>query len=574
MLTYALEYCHRGWAVIPCSGKTPLVRWAEYSKKGVTEDLVTAWWKGNTDNIAILTGEVSDLVVVDIDPGRGDTAKVVRDLDKLGTLSVETGGGGKHYYFLHPGTPVKNQVGAGGVDIRGDGGYVIAPPSVHPATGRKYTWAHSAPPLPLPEWVLEINQKPAQEAADTWLSDLFSGKVQLGQRNDSVAKLAGYYAKKGIPSDVAVLMVQQWNKDLASPLSNDEIEVTVLSVYRTAGRNKGPESYPGLKMVPCQDFMRQNLGRQAKWLLEGWLPDETIGFVVAAPGSYKTWLMMDMAWSVATGALFLGTVKPARTGPVLLFQQEDYGPSIAERLATVSNTGFTVAGGAVELRGGDFDVPIYHHEDAALRLDNPAALKDLEELIKEIRPVLVICDPLYSIVSQEDHMARAIEHLFELKRLRNEYGVSFVIAAHSKKSRDKLNREGLLGSQLVNAFLESGWQLESKTEKSVLVRRHFKTAPPQEVVELGFQIDTEQGKYVVSSGEVDERELIQFIAGEDKGTTEGLTDTQKSYIDALPASTASLSKIMGRDRKTVRSMMRKLESSGLVRQEDGEWVRA
>jgi hypothetical protein len=89
--------------------------------------------------LATRTGAVSGLVVVDIDPAHGGT------LDKslmTPTATVATGGGGWHLYYRHPGVPVPSRPlpGRSGVDIKADGGYVVAPPSRHPRTGRPYRW--------------------------------------------------------------------------------------------------------------------------------------------------------------------------------------------------------------------------------------------------------------------------------------------------------------------------------------------------------------------------------------------------------------------------------------------------
>jgi len=88
--------------------------------------------------LAIRTGTVSGLCVVDIDPRNG--GQVDRDL-MTPTATVATGGGGWHLYYRHPGGPTLPALpGAAGVDVKGDGGYVAAPPSIHPGTGRPYRW--------------------------------------------------------------------------------------------------------------------------------------------------------------------------------------------------------------------------------------------------------------------------------------------------------------------------------------------------------------------------------------------------------------------------------------------------
>ena len=98
--------------------------------------------------LAIRTGTVSGLAVVDIDPrngGRIDTGLMTA------TAAVATGGGGWHLYYRHPGHPLPAGLpGHPGVDIKADGGYVVAPPSVHPGTGMPYQWANHRPVSEMP----------------------------------------------------------------------------------------------------------------------------------------------------------------------------------------------------------------------------------------------------------------------------------------------------------------------------------------------------------------------------------------------------------------------------------------
>jgi hypothetical protein len=93
--------------------------------------------------LAIRTGRASGLCVVDIDPRNGG------QLDRAlmtPTATVATGGGGWQLYYRHPGAPtVPALPGVPGVDIKADGGYVVAPPSIHPGTGRPYRWAGDRP---------------------------------------------------------------------------------------------------------------------------------------------------------------------------------------------------------------------------------------------------------------------------------------------------------------------------------------------------------------------------------------------------------------------------------------------
>ncbi len=162
----ALSYAKRGWSVIPAEprGKRPVVAWQEFQRRIATADEIADWFGRWPDaNVAVVTGALSGLVVLDIDPRHGGTDSLSRLEITHGplpqTLEALTGGGGRHLYFRHPGGLVRNRVGlAPGVDVRGDGGCVVAPPSVHPS-GKRYAWVAShgpedRPPARAPDWLL------------------------------------------------------------------------------------------------------------------------------------------------------------------------------------------------------------------------------------------------------------------------------------------------------------------------------------------------------------------------------------------------------------------------------------
>lgn len=177
----ALSYAEAGWAVFPVSGivsdhcgcragvacdhpaKHPLVPGG--ARSGTTDPAqLRAWWRSwPWAGVGLPTGARTGLVVVDLDPDHG-ARESVEDLARRGmrlspTLSVATGGGGRHLLYAHPGTHVSNLAGelpgaglAPGVDLRGDGGYVVAPPSLH-LSGQRYRW-RGGTLVPLPAWLL------------------------------------------------------------------------------------------------------------------------------------------------------------------------------------------------------------------------------------------------------------------------------------------------------------------------------------------------------------------------------------------------------------------------------------
>lgn len=192
-LRTALAYAQRGWLVFPCfepnanacacghagcssPAKHPRVA---HGLKAATGDfqVIQRWWtRWPRANVAIRTGAESGVVVVDVDPRHGGSRSLSALLADSGPLPdgpvVATGGGGVHAFFAHPGNPVRNDAGrrlGAGLDVRGDGGYVIAPPSVHIA-GRPYEWLEWRAPLPdLPGWLERaVRRDPAPPPSATF----------------------------------------------------------------------------------------------------------------------------------------------------------------------------------------------------------------------------------------------------------------------------------------------------------------------------------------------------------------------------------------------------------------------
>ncbi|MEJ2257158.1 MAG: bifunctional DNA primase/polymerase [Woeseiaceae bacterium] len=161
----ALDYLGRGWSVIPVreKAKRPAVPWKAYQEEYVSENTLHEWFQRSPEyNVAIVTGALSGLVVLDVDPRHGGKDSL-RDLEKKhGKLpeSMEsiTGGGGRHVYFGHTGGAIGNRVNIEpGIDLRGDGGCIVAPPSIHPS-GKRYRWKKGHGPgeveiAPLPDWL-------------------------------------------------------------------------------------------------------------------------------------------------------------------------------------------------------------------------------------------------------------------------------------------------------------------------------------------------------------------------------------------------------------------------------------
>ncbi len=172
-LEHALHYAQRGWRVAPIRPGTKHPRIDQWQVKATTDPTIIAtWWERfPTDGVSTVTGERSGLVVVDVDPAHGGDDTLAELEAAHGplpeTVEALTGGGGRHLYFHMPdGAPYPRNDQAGialgpGLDIRGDGGQVVAPPTVHP-NGRPYSWELEHDPLDghapveAPAWLVQL----------------------------------------------------------------------------------------------------------------------------------------------------------------------------------------------------------------------------------------------------------------------------------------------------------------------------------------------------------------------------------------------------------------------------------
>ena len=589
----ALEYVDSGWSVLPVKpeDKRPyMTNWLQYNHTRATRDMVTNWFRNLSGaGIGLVTGKISNIVVLDVE----SYCKIpIEELLKRypTQLYSRTGSGGWHLYFQYPtGVPkVGNRVGIfEGADLRADGGFIVLPPTVHP-NGNRYEWVSRGVPGAFPMALLDLRSQPTIQN-EGWIVEALRGVCE-GGRNDTCARLAGYFFKKGMTADIVEAILLEWNEKNSPPLPVKEVRTTLKSIERShAGADltqftsvefvndsleeeekQAQSTFDVMKMC---DYVKGYGGEGVSWLVNDWMPESSIVFLVSPPESYKTWILLDLAVSVAAGVPFLGQFEVFDKGPTLIIQQEDSHMGLTDRLALIVEQKLGVN---ANLEGDEWeipsmpDIPIYVHPSRMLRFDNKKVVEELEKQIEIIRPKVILIDPLYSTTASTDnYMGDLANQMMVLKSWRDKYGCSFLIAHHSKKNLDpdSTAREDLWGSQFLNAFMEAGWQVRRNPKLSpneIVVRRHSKVMGNQSQIALKFEISTQYPmKYEVTT------------RGYEPAAPEQRQPAQAELLEMLrngDMTQADISNQTGKSASTISRQMRQLESAGLVEHmPDGKW---
>jgi len=244
--------------------KMSIIKWKEYQDRLPSEEEVVQWFDQNPDaNIGIVTGKISGIVVFDLDSEHAVTYAE----DEGGfpeTPKVKTGKG-YHLYMKYPGFEVRGSVNKDlDIDIRADGGYVVAPPSIH-GSGDMYDWEEGfsiseIDPAPCEMWMIdylksiadktksqpgdkkalkttESGDKERKSKTNIGYADLLKNGCTEGARNQSATSLAGHLFSKKIPAEEIWAMLQLWNFQNSPPIDHSELLQIFESVKKLEAQN-------------------------------------------------------------------------------------------------------------------------------------------------------------------------------------------------------------------------------------------------------------------------------------------------------------------------------------------------
>lgn len=321
MLDAALAYAARGWAVFPLVERDKVPKVAGGFKVATTdEEQIRAMWERFPDcNIGIATGSMSGgLVVVDldIDDERGKDGNAVlraweREHGELPeTVCAVTGGGGEHIVFKAS-EPVRCAVGEGefeGVDVRADGGYIVAPPSVHP-NGRRYEWEVAPDDMPVARAdgnvlalaeAVRLSQTGGRDGGRAKKVDV-NKKVEKGGRNNALFKVLCAGRSAGMDDTAIEALAETYNSmSLIPPLPEDEVRRTIESVIRFPPGNKD------FSEAEESGQSKRSPGRPRKFnhaeIAKALIRDHNMCFIDGAP-AISTGKAYAMGWDAVESAI-------------------------------------------------------------------------------------------------------------------------------------------------------------------------------------------------------------------------------------------------------------------------------
>jgi hypothetical protein len=494
-LDTALAYVARGYSVIPLvpGTKRPAVKLAPFldESQRMTDADVRAYWSQNPQaGIAIVTGAPSGLVVVDVDPRNGGSVEAVLEKGCATGFVVCTGGGGTHFFLRHPGHPVPcGKTVFPGVDRKGDGGYVVAPPTIHP-NGEPYYWSEqTGEPGELPAWVLEAptSTAPTGEERGPWVAETLAHpeRVLPGTQEETLTRLC-WWAAGHQAYDVALAMLTLWvgqlelsvpsepwteqhvrdRLDRALEKRKDEFAVTFVGGAASGSSAAAPgskreltsEAAIAMVVAACRSAKVRSLEQapQVEWIAPLVLPRGVLVDLHGDPKAGKSTFLAHLVRAILDGAEFFG--HPTTKARVLWFTEQPR-PTFAPLLHAA----------------GLYDHPdllvLHHHEVMAAPWRE--RVKGMVQVAKEQGATVIIIDTftkLAGVRGEDENKAGSMLTALDELEAAKAAGLTVVLIRHDRKSGGGVIDAGR-GSNAVAGEADVIYQLVRETKDAPNVRR-------------------------------------------------------------------------------------------------------
>ncbi len=462
-------------------GKHPRLPWEEYKARKPTPEELARWRKQFPGcNWGIVTGQVGGVIVLDIDGPEG--AEVVKGKHIPLTWAVSTGKG-VHYYFKHPGPPVPNGVRIlPGVDIRGDGGYVVAPGSVH-VSGRKYEWIPAMSPddlpdgpAPAPRWLLELLQGKKQSGGKREKINpvnVLNG-VPEGMRDTTLFRYACRLRTQGLTKEEATRLVLEAARNCQPPFPEETAREKVESAWKYARCREEAAKLNTPSGFSAKDLLKKDFP-EPSWVIPGLLP-EGLAILAGRPKIGKSWLALGIAVAVASGGVALGKTKTEKAS-VLYLALEDSLRRLKSRLTSVLQRGEAPDG--------------LHFYTEFPRLDQ-GGLQTLEEAVTGHQAKFIVIDTLGKVRppgrKNADLYQQDYGTISSLKAVADRYHAAVLLIHHLNKGTHLDPLDTISGTTGISGAADTVWVLKKERGKADAVL--FATGRDIEEKELALQFDT------------------------------------------------------------------------------------
>ncbi len=490
--------------------KIPLIKWTEYQNRHATAEEVDEWFTKFADaQIGIVTGAISGIVVVDVEAG-GSIEPYPE------TVTVGTGGGGFHLYYKYPDHEVKNLVRVKELtDVRGDGGYVVAPPSE--SSKGKYQWLIAPQDLQMPLYPENLLNTDSQVAVE--IAEKSSELIPVGERNVSAAKEIGRMVSK-LPEDmwqsVAWPAIVSWNNTkLVEPLPHEELQKVFTSITAERRNEVGDKEFT-LKPFTLRELYAQQFP-PIQWLVKDLVPLGVLGAFTGESNSFKSFLTLALAQSIATGTPFLGRFNTIK-GKVLIIDEENNRRIIEKRFK-------------------DMGIEAHDHivflSQTGIQLDKENHLKKLLKLIDELKPQLIVIDSLVRIHGKDENSSNDMRQIMRAfnSLVTEERSVLFI--HHHKKEQGysrKSSSGSLRGSSDIFAALDFHLAVERRNGDDLTIRM------------LKLRVEKEAEPFKVKANSEPQGGLSFIYEGEDTSRQDRINEVKESILELLSGAAEEVSK--------------------------------
>jgi hypothetical protein len=346
------------------------------------------------------------------------------------------------------------------------------------------------------------------------LSTLTQREVPVGKRSEMLWHLENRLYECGMtPNEIfTVIKYSAWNKfrgrrDEDERLQSELSKIITDTVHKSQEEPKDLALNSNLKIQSYHEVM-SSINTYPGWLVEGFWARRSHGIVAGEPKSFKSTFTMDLAVSVASGEPFLGKYPVVEPGPVVIIQNENTDWLMQDKIAKIiANRGLSGKVKKVNDRLYEImfprNIPLYMMNQQGYLLNNPEHQEALIKTIKELKPVLVIFDPLYLMFDGDVNSAKDLNPILQwLLKVKNELKTGVMLIHHYNKGGGSNTWRGgqrMLGSTTLHGWIESAWYLQvnqpedgddaevdkvSNRPASVLLDREFRTAGHFPKIEL------------------------------------------------------------------------------------------